>query len=204
MKVIIYALIDPLTCKVRYIGRTSVSVNARLSKHIHDAKYRKRKTHKEDWIRSLLKLNCKPLIRKLTEIEGWDESYKVEIGLIEKYKDRLTNFYDLGPGKLRSCKAEDRLKISKTLKRKYKEGLIAIPPGKTVYVYNKDGSFYNEYCSIQETARQLNVYWGTVKKHISGKIPNPTIPTKDGRKRHLKSQYQYSLVKVEKMHDYTS
>jgi hypothetical protein len=204
MKVIIYALVDPITCKVRYIGRTSVSIKARLSKHIHDAKYRKRKTHKEDWIRSLLKINCKPLIRKLTEIEGWNESYELEVSLIEKYKDRLTNYYDRGPGHLRQCREEDRIKISNTLKSKYAQGTIDKPVGKTIYVYNKDGSFHSEYLSIQETVNQLGVYRSTIKKHINGKLPSFDTPTTDGRKRFLKSEYQYNTVKVERMHDFTS
>jgi len=204
MKVIIYALIDPITSKVRYIGRTSVSINTRLSKHIHDAKYNKRKTHKEDWIRSLLKINCKPLVRKLTEIEGWHESYVFEINLIEKYKDRLTNYYDKGLGKLRSCRDEDRKKISETLKQGYANGTIDKPIGKTIYVYKNDGTYVGEYPSIQETARQLNVYGGTIKKHINGKLPSHNTPTTDGRKRYLRTGYQYSTIKVDKMHDYTS
>lgn len=204
MKVIIYALVDPITCKIKYIGRTSVSMNARLSKHIHDAKYNKRKTHKEDWIRSLLKINCKPLVRKLTEIEGWDESYAFEVSLIEKYKERLTNYYDRGPGKLRSCREEDKQKISETLKQGYANGSIVKPTGKTIYVYKNDGTYVGEYPSIQETARQLGVYWGTIKKHINGKLPSHDTPTTDGRKRYLRTGYQYSTIKVDKMHDYTS
>lgn len=202
MKVIIYVLIDPNTLKVRYIGRTSRDLYSRLHSHIHVARYETRKTHKESWIKSLLRNNQIPIIRKLTEVEGWNESYQLEVSLIEKYKDRLTNFYDRGPGSLRTCKPEDRLRISETLKQKYKDGLIERPKGKTVYVYNKDGSFLNEYPSIQETARQLNVYWGTVKKHVHNKIPNIDERTKDGRKRHLKTNYQYSFTKFEKMHNY--
>lgn len=204
MEVKIYALVDPITCRVRYIGRTSVSLNDRLSQHIHRARYGKAKTHKEDWIRSLLKINCRPLVRQLCIIEGWEESYEFECNLIEKYKDRLTNFYDKGQGSLRTCREEDRIKISNSLKQGYSQGTIQRPKGKTIYVYNKDGSFYNEYPSIQETSRQLGMFFSTVKKHINGSLPDPNIPTKDGRKRHLKTGYQFSAVKVEKMHDYTS
>lgn len=204
MKVIIYALVDPITCKVRYIGRTSVSMNARLSKHIHDAKYNKRKTHKEDWIRSLLKINCKPLIRKLTEIEGWEQSYELEVSLIEKYKDRLTNYYDKGMGYLRQCREEDRIKISNTLKSKYAQGIIDKPVGKTIYVYNRDGSFYNEYVSVSEACAKLGVGRTTIKRHINGYHPSFNSPTADGRKRCLKGNYQFNTVKVDIMHDYTS
>lgn len=204
MEVKIYALVDPITCKIRYIGRTSVSLNDRLSQHIHRAKYGKAKTHKEDWIRSLLKINCRPLIRQLCVIEGWQESYEFEVKLIEKYKNRLTNFYDKGQGSLRACREEDRLKISNTLKLGYSQGTIKRPIGKTVYVYNKDGSFYNEYLSIQEASRQLDVYYSIIKKHMNGTKPLNNIPTKDGRKRFLRGKYQYSSIKVEKMHNYTS
>lgn len=204
MKVIIYALVDPITCKVRYIGRTSVGMNARLSKHIHDAKYNKRKTHKEDWIRSLLKINCKPLIKKLTEIEGWEESYELEVSLIEKYKDRLTNYYDKGIGYLRQCREEDRIKISNTLKSKYTQGTIDKPVGKTIYVYNRDGSFHSEHVSVSEACTKLGVGRTTIKRHINGHHPSFNSPTADGRKRCLKGNYQFSTVKVDKMHDYTS
>jgi hypothetical protein len=204
MKVIIYALVDPITCKVRYIGRTSVGINARLSKHIHDAKYNKRKTHKEDWIRSLLKINCKPLIRRLTEIEGWEESYELEVSLIEKYKERLTNYYDKGIGYLRQCREEDRLKISNTLKSKYAQGTIDKPVGKTIYVYNRDGSFYNEYVSISETCAKLGVGRTTIRRHINTYPFTRTASDLNNKKKNLKGKYQFTTVKVERMHDYTS
>jgi hypothetical protein len=204
MKVIIYALVDPITCKVRYIGRTSVSMNARLSKHIHDAKYNKRKTHKEDWIRSLLKINCKPLIRKLTEIEGWEESYELEVSLIEKYKDRLTNYYDKGMGYLRQCREEDRIKISNTLKSKYAQGTIDKPIGKTIYVYNRDGSFHSEHVSISETCTKLGIGRTTIKRHINTYPFTRTASDLNNKRKSLKGKYQFTTVKVDKMHDYTS
>ena len=202
MKVTIYALIDPITCKVKYIGRTSTKLNDRLSGHIHASKYYTRHTHKENWIRSLLKINSRPLIRKLVEVEGWEESYKLEVSLISKYKDRLTNYYDKGPGKLRSCKEEDRIKISNTLKRKYKDGSISLPKGTTVYVYNRDGSFFKEFSSVPQASKELDVYHGTIYKHIYGNKPQFDIPTKDLRKRFLRSKYQFSTIKVDKMHNY--
>ncbi len=202
MKVIIYALVDPITCEIRYIGRTSISLNARLSSHIHRSKYSKEKTYKVDWIKSLLKINCKPLIRKLTEIEGWEESYKFEVNLIEKYKDRLTNYYDRGPGKLRSCREEDKLKISETLKRKYKEGLIKMPKGRVVYVYSRDGSFYKEFKSIAETAKELGISYRTIYKHVHKIKPLFKTKMKSNRKRFLRGSYQYSFKKVKRMHNY--
>jgi len=64
-KVIIYVLIDPLTLKVRYIGRTKCSLEKRLGEHISKSKLEYNFTHKCNWIKSLLKQNLKPIIRKL-------------------------------------------------------------------------------------------------------------------------------------------
>lgn len=194
MKVQIYALVDPITCKIRYIGRTKTSLETRLSQHIHRAKYGKAKTHKENWIRSLLKINCKPLIRCLTIIDGWEESYEFEVNLIDKYKDRLTNFYDLGPGKLRTTREEDKLKISETLKEGYISGRIARPEGRTIYAYNSDGTFFKEFTSIAEAGRFPEMSRTTIKNHIN------CIP----KGKYLRSKYQFSAVRVERMFDYTS
>ena len=47
VKVNIYVLIDPITLKVRYIGRTKKPLSERLSQHVGKAKHDKDKnTHK--------------------------------------------------------------------------------------------------------------------------------------------------------------
>lgn len=188
----IYALIDPITLKVRYIGRTTSSLKKRLSEHISKAKHCNNYTHKENWIRSLLKINSKPYIRCLTTINGWQESYKFECELIRKYKDRLVNDYDKGPGYMRDMTEQQKLKISKTLKQRYKEGLHN-PARKIVYAYNKDGSFYKEFISIRQAAKELGYYFKVISKQLnSGKDL-----------KHMKKDYQFSFVKVEKMKDFT-
>ena len=55
-KVNIYCLYDPEICKIRYIGRTTKSINVRLIEHISKARYQgiynpgKPPSHKENWI----------------------------------------------------------------------------------------------------------------------------------------------------------
>lgn len=75
-RVVIYCLVCPITLKVRYIGRTTVSLPMRLSQHVFKAKHNRDNTHKSNWIRSLLKINSRPFIRTLCVVNGWDESYK--------------------------------------------------------------------------------------------------------------------------------
>src|SRR5690242_9617875 len=98
MIVKIYVLIDPITLKVRYIGRTTVSLPMRLSQHIHKSVKKKESTHKAHWIRLFYKNSLKPYIRLLTSVEGWKESYQFERDLIFKYRDRLLNHNDRGIG----------------------------------------------------------------------------------------------------------
>lgn len=188
----IYALIDPITLKVRYIGRTTSSLKKRLSEHISKAKHFHNYTHKENWIRSLLKINSKPYIRYLTIIEGWEESYKFECKLIEKYKDRLINHYDKGPGYMRNMTDKQKLKISDSLKERYQKGLHN-PARKIVYVYNKDGSFYKEFISIRQAAKELGYYFKVISKQLNSGKPL----------KHMKKNYQFSFIKVEKMKDFT-
>jgi hypothetical protein len=191
-KVKIYVLIDPITLKVKYIGRTKIkNLNTRLSQHITKAKYYKDNTHKSNWIRSLLKINSRPYIKKIATVEGWKESYIFEKNLINKYKSRLVNHNDRGEGGLNTIvTVEQRKKISNTLKNYYK--IHQIKTVTEIHVYNYDGSHYNSYISIKAASEDLGIYHGTISKHLCGisKIPN-----------RIKKQFSYS--KVDKMIDYT-
>lgn len=189
-EVIIYGLVDPITLEVRYIGRTRCSLKKRLAEHISKAKYNCCKTHKGAWIRSLLKINSKPYIRKLTSVIGWKESHDLERSLINKYKDRLVNHDDRGEGGFRIYTKEQRKNISETLKQYYK--IHQIKTATPIFVYNYDGSFYKNYPSIAEASRDTGIYHGTISKHLCGisKIPN-------------RIKMQFSYTKVDKMRDWT-
>jgi hypothetical protein len=191
-KVKIYVLIDPISLKVKYIGRTKIkNLNTRLSQHINKAKYYKDNTHKSNWIRSLLKINSRPYIKKIATVDGWSESYIFEKNLISKYKNRLINHNDRGEGGVNTIVTVDqRKKISETLKNYYKTHQIKTVT--EVHVYNYDGTYYNSYISIIEASKVLGIYHGTISKHLTGisKIPN-----------RIKKQFSY--VKVDKMIDYT-
>jgi hypothetical protein len=92
-KTFIYALIDPDTGKVRYVGKSD-NPKKRLDRHI--AGYEPRPTHKSIWIRSLLSLQKKPRIIILEEVES-DEWQTAERKWIKFYKEQgvgLTNTAD--------------------------------------------------------------------------------------------------------------
>lgn len=98
----IYKLIDPITDEVRYIGKTIQTLNNRLRRHVYDAnRLTENKSHKNNWIRLLLKKNLKPkieLIEENIDIDKWGE---VEIMYIKKFRGLgydLTNNTNGGEG----------------------------------------------------------------------------------------------------------
>jgi hypothetical protein len=84
IEVKIYCLYNPQTLKIRYIGRTSLSLEKRLRLHIAKAKNFKKTnpfgngSYNINWINSLLKDGISPKIRLLTKIKGWKESHIFE------------------------------------------------------------------------------------------------------------------------------
>lgn len=192
IKVNIYVLIDPVTNKVRYIGRSRCDLKKRLREHISKSKKNYDNNHKSNWIRSLLKINSKPIIKCLTTVLGWSESYEVEKCLINKYKDKfnLVNSSDKGEGGLnREISLETKEKISNSLKKYYEKNRDNLSFCKKIYVYKRNGSFFNEYPSIKKAGKEL----GWKSYTIIHKL------LKKSRLKPEKYDYQFSYVKVEKM-----
>lgn len=65
MNTTIYALCDPITSEIRYIGKTTYTLQKRLKSHLSGAK--RIGNHRTYWIRSL---NQPPIIRALCVVEG--------------------------------------------------------------------------------------------------------------------------------------
>lgn len=187
----IYVLIDPITLKVRYIGRTKSTLKKRLGEHVSKSKYNYCNTHKGAWIRSLLNVNLKPIIRKLTEIDGWEESHKLERSLINKYQNRLVNHDDRGFGGLnRTYTQEQKDNISNSLKKYYK--LNQIQTVTPIHSYNYDGTYFSSHASIKQASMDLNIYHGTISKHLCGITKKPS-----------RIRMQFSYIKVDSMKNWT-
>jgi len=98
-KPIIYALLDPNTNEVRYIGKT-VSLSKRLRKHISESK-NDTKSHKKAWINSLIVKDQEPIMKILEKLEDSDSWKLRERYWIKYYKDigaKLTNMTEGGDG----------------------------------------------------------------------------------------------------------
>lgn len=97
MKTNIYALVDPRTDEIRYIGKTN-DIEQRLKNHLNPARYRP--THKFNWIRKLRRLNMKPYLIILDEvpINDWKFWEKFWIQLIKSWDFNLVNHTEGGDG----------------------------------------------------------------------------------------------------------
>jgi hypothetical protein len=117
----IYALIDPDTNEIRYVGRTK-DLSKRYSRHLIESQLPQSKTHKHNWIRKILKNGKKPLIRVLEKVP-YEHCIETEQKWIASLKSGglLTNSSDGGDG-LINPSSETRNRMS-TAQKKYWESL---------------------------------------------------------------------------------
>lgn len=102
MSTFIYALTDPNTSEVRYVGKSDYPLN-RLFKHLQEARNNKgRNKHKIHWIQSLLSNGLIPQLVILEEIlleEDWEGKEQYWINYYRQLVgDKLTNIADGGQG----------------------------------------------------------------------------------------------------------
>lgn len=104
IKYLIYALCDPTTEEVRYIGRSSSGL---IRPRHHWTSLLNKKTYCHSWCKSILKKGLEPKIKILESFENCEEINdvlnKAEIKWIKHYKERgarLTNHTDGGGGLL--------------------------------------------------------------------------------------------------------
>lgn len=99
MKWTIYALKDPATGCVRYVGFTSRTLSVRMYAHFGHAKAGQR-THKAVWILSLISAGLKPVIEVLETGygSGWGKAERFWIEFYRAAGSQLTNLTDGGEG----------------------------------------------------------------------------------------------------------
>lgn len=97
-KVKIYTLTDPRTNEIRYVGKTVQSLNYRLACHIYQTK--RYRHHNSSWIKSLLKLNLRPIIEELDEVDEskWVETEIYWIAQLKAWGFKLNNHGKGGEG----------------------------------------------------------------------------------------------------------
>lgn len=114
MDVFIYALSDPRTNEIRYVGKT-VNMRSRLHGHIYDDE----KTHKSAWIKSLKAKGLKPTMEVLESFFDeadslWQESERWWISYLRFIGCPLTNLDSGGnAGKRMSDESKEKVRQSK-------------------------------------------------------------------------------------------
>lgn len=111
MPIFIYALIDPETTQIRYIGK-SIRPNERMTNHcnIHDG------THKAHWLEGLCKRGLKPIVKILEEMPAhsdWQARERFWIAEGKRQGWPLTNETSGGDG-IVDLDPEARAKMLKT------------------------------------------------------------------------------------------
>lgn len=119
--VFIYALVCPVTGRIRYIGMSGNPDN-RIKKHLREA--RVQKNHRADWIRSLLAQGLKPELEILAQVPELDWQ-RWEIDYIAAFRSMgfdLVNGTDGGEG-ISNPSKEMRAKIGARMRgNKYRVG----------------------------------------------------------------------------------
>lgn len=113
-KYLVYALKDPRTQEIRYIGKSTSGMRRALQHK--DSSSLKKISHKNNWIKSLLDLGLMYKIEILQECLSNDEALQQEVYWIKLYKEmgaNLTNLTEGGEGTLgRLYSEETRQQIS--------------------------------------------------------------------------------------------
>lgn len=81
---------------IKYIGRTSESINTRLKKHYNNAKYAKNKNHRVNWI--LKHINNIEILLIEDDIQTFEDSCQREIYYILLYKEKYELVNDTNGG----------------------------------------------------------------------------------------------------------
>lgn len=162
----IYALIDPNTNCVRYIGKT-VNIKDRFSKHKSTAKYCR--THKENWINSLQKIGLQPKIKILICTCEFLLN-NLEIELIKHYSQfcKLVNATKGGDGtrKPQTEKVKERMRTNNPMHNKELALFVnrknSIKRRKPVLQFDKTGNLIKEYASVAQASLLTNICESTI------------------------------------------
>ena len=170
----IYALVDPNTNKVRYIGKTN-NMKRRYNEHLNRSKDMKH--HSSRWIQSLLHKNQKPIHISIGEYPDsiinimeifWINFYNTTYG-------NLTNHTIGGDGREVGYKCSDKTKQkcreNKLGVKSHFYGKLGKDNHQSVKVnqYNKDGKFIKTWESISDVQRELGIQQSNITRVCSGK-----------------------------------
>ena len=197
MKILIYKLIDPITKEIRYIGKTKNSLTKRLYEHC-TLRNLKTNTYKNNWVKQILKLNLRPEIYMVEEVndDNWIER---EIYWIKFYKEtgnKLTNTSDGGEGSFgykmtkesidkslktrkengslkRSEECKNLISLSKIGEKHSKEQTekMAEKLRNIIYQYDLDNNLIKEWKGVRKCANTLSISHSSILRHLNTNKP---------------------------------
>lgn len=141
----IYVLKDPRNDQIRYVGVTNSALNQRLSQHINAAKNNEMR-HVCKWINVLLRLNLRPVIQQIDEVdkENWQEWEVFYITYYKKIGCNLTNIDKGGNGVVTTEKRSKSSMLRSSEKHK-----------KPVYQLNEKLEIIKEWKSVTDACKEL-------------------------------------------------
>ena len=164
MKTYIYTLTDPNTNEIRYVGKSN-NPQKRLYDHIHHSQITH--THKNMWIKSLIKEGKLPILNIIDEvlIEEWQEYEIYWIDKLKKEGHNLTN-HDIGG----NGTTKHRPNTISKMKIKHKENPNYNKCMDRDHIINKD-ELYQKYIienlSLNKCASFFNTSKATIYRNIS-------------------------------------
>ncbi len=187
---VIYALLEPKTNEIRYIGKAK-NLELRLRKHAQSSKL-KENTHKNNWIKSLLKSGEKFIVVVIDSALTNDELNKKEVKWISYYKTigcRLTNATNGGDGGKLSQES-----ISKMKETKKKN------PQKPYWIGKK---FEKEHCENLSKSKKGYVTNDETKEKLSKSHKGLNTWSKD-RKLSEETKIKMSKSRIGKVKNYNA
>lgn len=153
----IYTLKHPITNEIRYIGKTKNELYLRKWQHISAATRKSVTNYNSNWVKSLLKVNLKPIIEELDCSEDSEYACFLEKYWISQFKTwgfRLTNLTLGGEGTI-GITPKDSVKYLKAI---------------SVLQYDLTGNFIQEFKSYGDAKRYLKIKSSTaIKKAVRNK-----------------------------------
>lgn len=116
MNIKIYVLVDPRNGQIKYVGKTSGTLEKRLKHHFYNL-HKGNNQHKRNWFNQLTKEGLKPIIEIIDEVpnEEWKFWEKYWISQIKTWGFNLVNHSEGGEG----FSSEDVKKLWR--KKEYRE-----------------------------------------------------------------------------------
>lgn len=177
----IYALVDPFTREIRYVGVTTRTLTQRLYAHKYEAKYsRNKNTYKNNWVSKIISSGELPIIILLEncDLENWEDREKFWISIFNN--GRLTNQREGGTGVIveRSSYSIQRSANARKL---------------PVVQLSINGEFIKEWDSASDAERELNIF-----RERIGKVCKHSAYTAGGFRWAFKSDYVDGIIPVYK------